>query len=1031
MKKCSNCKVDNPDEAKFCRKCGKSLGKAPSPFIKKLKDKRVIFTSTALAIAISGGVGFALYENTPERRYQKNLAMGEKYLNEYNFEKAEEYLNVAKSIDPKKEEAYQGLVKVYKAQGETAKADTVISQAKQTLPSAQQSSFLDQLESLTEKANQIAQESLEAQRVAKNNSSQAASTEKTSTQNNASPNNTNNALSTQPSSQEISSDTASPKDEVVAIAERPIVDPQDLSHLDEIAGQATTISTSQPNQKSDSVASEKDSDQKSSDVIAPPKKREMTDTEKNDPQPSITAETQIIFVPNTPYIPIAEIGSLDMAPIALNSDCWIIKKGNEFQFLFPDGNTQKLESKDQLVLQVNPTGNTTLLSSACLVDSSNKKSNQYYPKEEEVSSCLLSNNENSYYSLEGNYQNSTVPVLVRSSNQSGYWIYNPATQVLYGPFKDSEDTSFYSKISRLSDTTLVGHNGQLGGPYWTPAHAPIQESIKNGKIPALSSSTKDDSELISKESKSVEDSKNSSEASLEKMTTEELQIWSKDGKSYKTGYTNPKIIDWYSLGAFQDKQFHLLNENLEIVYAGPFEQGGSVINGVAPVQINGNWKLVQFENVPSSGPTTNYSFTNTIKEKNESDISSDQTKKSSDEKNSSDTTRNSSTTKDGDKKSSSSETTQSNKNSSVEKDDEKSEDSSTQSHNNYFLKDADESSTDKTELENSTSSSEKSSSQKSTNYFLKDEDSEVTSTGKSDSNVIKEKDKIEAEDSATKSSDKAVTSGQEKANYFEKDKESSEDSSSSTEKKTNTKEDVNYFDKSSESTDNKSKTVTTNDKDKKSVTVSDKSSTKESTSDTKKSSTTTSNDKASTSNSKTKDEDTTGSGLSKKEDTSVEKDNEDSDKTAEPIYYSFPEFAGTYTVTGEDWSNSFKLYKDGSFEGEYTEVSEGDDPELYPNGVIRICSYSGTFSLKNDRLKITSLSLEKVPGKVEEEGIVYEYLGLSDSCMSKGDMFTLYGPGTPYSAFSTKALRWIPTPTTSATVDFIMVQDGTSEFAYV
>ncbi len=99
-----------------------------------------------------------------------------------------------------------------------------------------------------------------------------------------------------------------------------------------------------------------------------------------------------------------------MDPIVLNSDCWVIKKGNEFQFLFPDGSTQKLESKDQLVLQVNPTGDTILLSSACLVENSSKTSNQYYPKEEKVSSCLPNGTENTSYSLEGNYQNSTFPI---------------------------------------------------------------------------------------------------------------------------------------------------------------------------------------------------------------------------------------------------------------------------------------------------------------------------------------------------------------------------------------------------------------------------------------------------------------------------------------------------------------------------------------------------------------------------------------------------------------------------------------------
>ncbi|MDE5757379.1 MAG: hypothetical protein K2H85_02080, partial [Allobaculum sp.] len=394
-------------------------------------------------------------------------------------------------------------------------------------------------------------------------------------------------------------------------------------------------------------------DQKiSKDVVPPTPTQETGDTNEDSIEVSIESDTKVVSpLPNTSYTIVAEIGSLDMTPIALNSDCWVIKKGNEFQFLFPDGSTKKLDSKDQLILQVNTdyTGNTTLLSSACLIESSSQDNNQYYPKEEEISSCLPSSSEKTSYPLEGNYQNNTVPVLVRSSNQSGYWIYNPASKALYGPFKDSEDTSFYSKVSRLSDITLVGHNGQIGGPYWTPMGSTVQKTTKNEKTQSLISDSKDtDSELISKESKALNNSKESTATNQKNTNTEELKIWSKDGTSYRTGYTNPKAVDWYTVGAFQADQFHLLDENLEIVYAGPFDQGGSVINSVAPVQINGVWKLVQFKNVPSSGPVTNYSFTNTDKE--ESNTSSNpstsvQEKKSTDDVKSDSSTNTSSTLK--------------------------------------------------------------------------------------------------------------------------------------------------------------------------------------------------------------------------------------------------------------------------------------------------------------------------------------------------------------------------------------------------
>ncbi|MDE5758127.1 MAG: hypothetical protein K2H85_05890, partial [Allobaculum sp.] len=420
---------------------------------------------TALALAISGGVGIAIYNNNPERRYQKNIAMAEKYLEEYNFEKAEEYLNIAKNIDPKKEEAYKDLVTVYKAKGETAKADTVISEAQQTLSTSEQSSFLAKLESLTDRATQLAQASLEVQKIeaTKTSSSSASSITKTSS-------------AAQPSTetQKTENSATDPKnEEAVAIAERPIVDAKDLTHVDDIDGQSVTIPLNDTNLDTASISSEEETKQKNSgDVISTSskKEKEMTNTSEDSIKSSIESETQVVSpLPNTPYTVVSEIGALDITPIALNSDCWVIKKGNEFQFLFPDGSTKKLNSKDQLVLQANTnhTGNTTLVSSACLIESSSQNNIQYYPKEEEASSCLLSSSEKTSYPLEGEYKNTTTPVLVRSSNQSGYWIYNPAYKALYGPFKDSEDTSFYSKVSRLSDITLVGHNGQISGPYWT------------------------------------------------------------------------------------------------------------------------------------------------------------------------------------------------------------------------------------------------------------------------------------------------------------------------------------------------------------------------------------------------------------------------------------------------------------------------------------------------------------------------------------------------------------------------------------
>lgn len=1130
MKKCPSCKADNPDTSNFCRKCGKSLAKDSNKkklkSITNIKNKRLIIAGTALALAIAGGVSFAVYDNTPERRYQKNIAMAERYINNCEFSKAEEYLNIAKSIDPKKQEAYEKLVTTYKATGELDKANNVVAEAKQTLPAQQQQSFLNQLEEITKRAEQLAILSIEKEKEIASSTS-TSQKKPTSTQSKSDQRETPGSSNNKPSSKDPSStpsiengstpvnsstqsSTVSSSQSVLDSLERPQVDNKDL---DDESSVVPHVHSDEHEESSSEKESSIDEIRKSSikNESPEPTPVDQTKTEK--------ALINIEPINNTSYTLLSEIGQLEMAPIVLNNDCWVIKKDGTFQFLFPDGTTKKMDDEDHLALQMNL--GTSSVSSACLTESSSSLHTQYYPVEEKETSCLANNNEKAAYSLEGNYKNVTVPVLVKSANQTGvHWIYNPATQQLYGPLKDGQNTSFYSKINQIPQVTLIGHNGQIGGPYWTTG---LVEEDKESQ----DTSTKIGLEPSSKEK---EDNISASKALQESQgTTDEIRIWSKDGKSYTNQYTKPVVSDWYTIGAFRGSQFNLLDENLKVVYAGSFDQGGSVIDGVAPVYVNGTWKLVDFGGIPSSGPNAGYAFTNTSKDEEKKD-DKEETTESTTEENSVQENKNDKSDQKTKKDDSTSSTDKS------ETSDTSSQDESDTSSNTTSDQKSENSTSSIEKSENNSSSSQDKSESSSSKSDQKEEDKTSTSsTGKSENSLTSSQEKSETSsvsqsdqkvDSKT-SSTQSTSDAEDKSSKDEELAQKSETSSSSitkdatkaTNDKAKVKEDsksessshpTNYFLNDSEDTkeDKKSSSVVKEDKSTSSdssvkTAETKKSGTKNYFEDPKNSSSeskvnnekenkietpTTSSDKKNTEppkdtptkketpsakdTSSTKDKISSESGktnsTSKKSSSSIPtissptiSSDEDGDEypgtnksnstlvnppvlddpvpsketssekeKEEPIYYSFPQFAGVYTVKGPSWSNSFKLHSDGTFEGEYVETSPSDDLEEYPEGINSTCSYSGTFSVKENHLRITSISLEETPREIGvEAGMLYQYVGLADSCMAQGDTFTLYGPGTPYSTFSAKASQWLPALGVSETIDFIMVQDG-SELAY-
>ncbi len=129
---CKQCGEQLPDSAKFCSKCGAKVestgeiqesnfsgpekpigkqvpsGKSSNTNGKKNKKWTAVIIGLLVLILIVGGVS-VVYTNTPERRYARQVALGDRYLSEMDYERAMVAYETAISIDPSNTIAYAGL----------------------------------------------------------------------------------------------------------------------------------------------------------------------------------------------------------------------------------------------------------------------------------------------------------------------------------------------------------------------------------------------------------------------------------------------------------------------------------------------------------------------------------------------------------------------------------------------------------------------------------------------------------------------------------------------------------------------------------------------------------------------------------------------------------------------------------------------------------------------------------------------------------------------------------------------------------
>lgn len=164
---CPNCGYYNEDDAAFCGSCGMPLGQQvnaapgstdtvpqyeemsgqmqekpgagdmpPSVPAKKKSRKIWIILAAILVIGAAAAAAFFLWilPGQEAKKYQTFLDEGNRYLNEMDYEKAEDAYLKAIAIDPKQKEPYVQLIDLYLISGERQKAKAIIEDAKGTLP---------------------------------------------------------------------------------------------------------------------------------------------------------------------------------------------------------------------------------------------------------------------------------------------------------------------------------------------------------------------------------------------------------------------------------------------------------------------------------------------------------------------------------------------------------------------------------------------------------------------------------------------------------------------------------------------------------------------------------------------------------------------------------------------------------------------------------------------------------------------------------------------------------------------------------
>lgn len=138
---CKKCGSENHETAKFCRNCGNQLQQKDTTNVPLNQNKQNYKKKTGkkwgvllvLTVVIAGVIaGFWITKNKNEKKikeYKNQIAQGNKYVEDLDYEKAEESYLKAIKIDPKRKKPYLKLADIYVAQEKYDKAVKILEDA--------------------------------------------------------------------------------------------------------------------------------------------------------------------------------------------------------------------------------------------------------------------------------------------------------------------------------------------------------------------------------------------------------------------------------------------------------------------------------------------------------------------------------------------------------------------------------------------------------------------------------------------------------------------------------------------------------------------------------------------------------------------------------------------------------------------------------------------------------------------------------------------------------------------------------------
>lgn len=134
---CKKCGKEIRENTKFCPRCGNPVNVVEIKDCENLKpgtgkkNKRLfaIIAGAVIIVAVGGAAFVSLKDQKVKKQYTAYVDVGNKYLEEMDYEKAEASYLKAIKINPKEKESYMKLADIYMAQDEQDKATEILKQA--------------------------------------------------------------------------------------------------------------------------------------------------------------------------------------------------------------------------------------------------------------------------------------------------------------------------------------------------------------------------------------------------------------------------------------------------------------------------------------------------------------------------------------------------------------------------------------------------------------------------------------------------------------------------------------------------------------------------------------------------------------------------------------------------------------------------------------------------------------------------------------------------------------------------------------